>query len=158
MKNNLAYSDKGLKLTKFFEGLRLTAYQDCVGVWTIGYGHTGPDVHVNLTITEEEAEQLLVADAAKAAAAVSQLVTVGLNQNQFDALVDFVFNLGPGSLAKSTLLRELNAGNNSAAANQFPLWVHAGNSVVEGLVARRKAEQELFLLEEEAAQNAAANS
>jgi lysozyme len=158
MKNNLAYSQKGLALTKSFEGLRLTAYKDCVGVLTIGYGHTGPELHPQLTISEEQADQLLQSDIAKAAAAVNQLVAVGLTQNQFDALVDFVFNLGPARLAKSTLLRELNAGRPAAAADQFSVWVHAGDCVLPGLVARRKAERELFLLEAEAAQGIASNS
>lgn len=143
--NNLAYSSKGLTLTEQFEGLRLTAYQDSVGVWTIGYGHTGDDVHPGLTITQQQASALLLKDVASAVADVNRLVNVPLTQNQFDALVDFVFNVGGGNFASSTLLRNLNAGNYAGAAAQFPRWVHAGNQILPGLVTRRKAEQALFL-------------
>lgn len=158
MTNNLSYSDKGLALTKQFEGLRLSAYQDSVGVWTIGYGHTGPDVHPALTITEEHATELLLKDTASAVASVNRLVTVTLTQNQFDALVDFVFNVGAAKLANSTLLREINAGNFIAAAAQFLLWCHAGGVVLPGLVQRRKAAGALFLGLDNAAHGAKAGS
>jgi lysozyme len=138
------YSDNGLALTKSFEGLRLTAYQDCGGVWTIGYGHTGTDVHAGLTITEAEAEALLRADVAEAVTCVNRAVNVPITQNQFDALVDFCFNCGRGSLLQSTLLRKVNIGDFAGAAEQFALWDHAGGKVVEGLVKRRTAEAELF--------------
>ncbi len=154
--NNLAYSSKGLALTEQFEGLRLTAYQDSVGVWTIGYGHTGSDVHPGLTITQQQASDLLRKDVASAVATVNRLVSVPLTQNQFDALVDFVFNAGAGNFADSTLLRDLNAGNYAGAAAQFPRWVHAGNQILPGLVTRRNAEQALFLQADATAQNAAA--
>jgi len=142
--NNLSYSNEGLALTEQFEGLRLTAYQDSVGVWTIGYGHTGPDVYPGLTITQEQASALLLQDVATAVATVNRLVTVPLTQNQFDALVDFVFNVGSGNFASSTLLRELNAGNTAGAAAQFLVWVYAGGVQVPGLLRRRQAEQALF--------------
>ncbi|MFZ0312971.1 MAG: lysozyme [Candidatus Korobacteraceae bacterium] len=142
--NNLSYSSTGLALTEEFEGLRLTAYQDSVGVWTIGYGHTGSDVQPGLTITQEQAGALLLQDVAGAVAAVNRLVTVPLTQNQFDALVDFTFNLGQGNLASSTLLRELNAGNTAGAAAQFLVWVYAGGVKLPGLVKRRQAEAALF--------------
>ena len=145
--NNLSYSDQGLALTEQFEGLRLTAYQDSVGVWTIGYGHTGPDVKPGLTITQEQASALLLRDVAGAVAAVNILVTVRLTQNQFDALVDFTFNEGQGNLASSTLLRELNAGNTAGAAAQFLVWVYAGGVQLPGLVKRRQAEAALFQTE-----------
>jgi lysozyme len=142
--NNLSYSDQGLALTERFEGLQLTAYQDPVGVWTIGYGHTGPDVQPGLTITQEQAGALLLQDVAGAVAAVNRLVTVPLTQNQFDALVDFTFNVGQGNLASSTLLRELNAGNTAGAAAQFLVWVYAKGVELPGLVTRRQAESALF--------------
>jgi lysozyme len=142
--NNLSYSSTGLALTEQFEGLRLTAYQDSVGVWTIGYGHTGSDVRPGLTITQEQASALLQQDVAGAVAAVNRLVTVTLTQNQFDALVDFTFNEGQGNLASSTLLRELNAGNTAGAAAQFLVWVYAGGVQLPGLVKRRQAEAALF--------------
>ena len=144
-KNNFTYSKKGLQLTEQFEGLRLTAYQDQVGVWTIGYGHTGKDVRPGLTITQQQAEDLLAKDVASAAASVNQLVTVVIGQNQFDALVDFTFNLGAGALGGSTLLRKLNAGDFAGAAAEFPKWCRAGGKVVLGLQRRRQAEQALFL-------------
>jgi len=139
------YSEEGLALTKGFEGLRLTAYQDVAGVWTIGYGHTGPEVVSGMTISEAEAEALLLADLAEAIACVNQAVTGALSQCQFDALVDFCFNAGRGNFLNSTLLRKLNLGDVAGAAAQLGLWIHAGGKVVAGLVRRRKAEATLFL-------------
>ena len=150
--NNLLCSRNGLALMQQFEGLCLTAYQDCVGVWTIGYGHTGRDVHAGLNITEEQALDLLMRDSAAAAAAVNRLVTAKLTQNQFDALVSFVYNLGQGSLASSTLLRMLNAGDHAGAADQFPRWNKAGGVVVAGLQRRREAERALFMAPDATAQ------
>ena len=143
-KNNFTYSQNGLALTQKFEGLRLTAYQDQVGVWTIGYGHTGPEVCAELTITQEQANNLLMQDIASAVAAVNRLVTVAFNQNGFDALVDFAFNLGNNALSGSTLLRKLNADDFAGAAAEFPKWCKAGGKVVPGLLRRRQAEQQLF--------------
>jgi lysozyme len=142
--NNLSYSAQGLAMTEQFEGLRLTAYQDSVGVWTIGYGHTGSDVRPGLTITQQQASDLLLKDVASAVATVNRLTTIKLSQNQFDALVDFAFNAGGGNLASSTLLREVNAGNFDLAAGQFVRWDHAGGVVVQGLLRRRLAEAALF--------------
>jgi len=139
-----SYSDAGVALTKGFEGLRLTAYRDCGGVLTIGYGHTGPDVIEGKTIDEAEAETLLRADLQTAVACVNRAVTAAITQNQFDALVDFCFNVGCGSLLNSTLLRKVNAADFVGAAAQFSLWVHAGGEVVAGLVRRRKVEAEMF--------------
>jgi lysozyme len=141
---NFTYGDKGITLTKNFEGLRLTSYQDCAGVWTIGYGHTGTDVAPGRTISEFEAEALLRSDLAAAVACVNRAVKVPIAQNQFDALVDFCFNAGRGSFLGSTLLRKVNAEDFEGAAVQFSLWVHAGGEVVPGLVRRRAAEAELF--------------
>jgi lysozyme len=142
--NNLTYSTKGLSLTEQFEGCRLTAYQDQVGVWTIGYGHTGPDVTAGMTITIDAAQALLAKDVSSAADCVSNLVEVTLTQEEFDALVDFVFNLGAGAFRGSTMLRDLNAGDFTSAAAQFDMWDHAGGAVVAGLLRRRQAEAELF--------------
>ncbi len=137
-------SGAGRAMTKSFEGLRLNAYEDCAGVWTIGYGHTGADVIPNRTITEAEAEALLTDDLGAAEACVCKAVTVEITQGQFDALVDFCFNLGERRLLSSTLLRYVNAGNFIAAANQFGMWVHAAGRVQPGLVKRRQAEAEMF--------------
>ena len=142
--NSLTYSGNGLALTEQFEACRLTAYQDQVGVWTIGYGHTGPDVTPKLTITQGQAETLLAHDVGRAADCVNKAVTIELTQNEFDALVDFVFNVGTGAFTGSTLLRVLNAGDLDAAASQFDLWDHAGGAVVAGLLRRRQAETALF--------------
>ncbi|MBZ5681712.1 MAG: lysozyme [Acidobacteriia bacterium] len=144
MPNNLSYGKNGLSLTESFEGVRLTAYQDQVGVWTIGYGHTGPDVHAGLTITQDQADNLLKGDVAHAAGAVNRLVTVPLAQDEFDALVDFVFNVGVGNFTGSTLLRDLNASNFTDAAAQFERWDRAGGVEVAGLLRRRQAEAKLF--------------
>jgi lysozyme len=138
------YSDKGLALTKSFEGLRLAAYQDCGGVWTIGYGHTGPKVVEGMTISQVTAETLLTDDLEDAVTCVNLGVTAIISQSQFDAMVDFCFNAGRGSFLQSTLLRKVNLGDSAGAAAQFGSWVHAGGKVVAGLVRRRKAEAELF--------------
>ena len=139
----MTYSEEGLQLTEKFEGLRLTAYKDSVGVPTIGYGHTR-GVAMGMTCTQEQAEQWLQEDVQIAVDAVNRLVTVELTQNQFDALVDFTFNLGVGSLQRSTLLKLLNAGNYSGAAGEFKKWNKAGGQVLAGLTKRRQAERDLF--------------
>jgi lysozyme len=136
-------SQNAVQLVKASEGVELTAYQDSGGVWTIGYGHTA-NVVEGQTITQAQATNLLMLDLATAAAAVNRLVTVSLNQNQFDALVDFVFNEGQGNFARSTLLRLLNARNYQAAAAQFPVWCMDDGQVLQALVTRRAAERELF--------------
>jgi len=141
---NLSYSTDGLNLTKGFEGLQLTAYPDQTGVWTIGYGHTSPGVHRGMTITEGEAEIFLESDIAGSVAAVNRLVTCEIDQCHFDALVDFVFNLGCASLSQSTLLRMINKGDLAGAQLQFHLWDHAGGVVIPGLLRRREAEAQLF--------------
>ena len=135
----------GLALIKHYEGLRLIAYADVVGVLTIGYGHTGADVTPGLVITQTQADQLLADDLARFESGVSGLALVPLNANQFSALVSFSYNLGLGNLRQSTLLRELNGGDYTAAANQFPRWDRAGGRELPGLLKRRQAEQALFL-------------
>ncbi len=144
-------NEAGLHLIEEFEGLarqlpdgRIAAYRDAVGVPTIGYGHTH-GVYMGEVVTREQAQEFLKEDLRQAEAAVTQLVKVPLNDNQFAALVSFVFNLGAGALSHSTLLRELNAKNYQGAANQFLLWTHAGGRVLPGLVRRRRAERQLFL-------------
>ncbi|UGA37973.1 lysozyme [Chromobacterium haemolyticum] len=139
-------SAKGITLIQKSEGLRLKAYQDSVGVWTIGYGHTGPDVKPGMVITQAQADALLARDLERFEAGVARLVKVPLNQNQFDALVCFSFNLGLGALQGSTLLlRLLNAGDYAGAAAQFPRWNKAGGKELPGLTRRRAAEQAMFL-------------
>lgn len=139
----------GLEVIKHFEGVRLKAYQDSVGVWTIGYGHTSmagdPQVHSGLTITQAQAESILKKDLGIFERGVKDAVKVTVNSNQFSALVSFSFNLGLGALRESTLLRKLNAGDYNGAANEFPRWVKAGGQTLPGLVRRRNAERALFL-------------
>jgi lysozyme len=134
----------GIKLITAFEGCLLSAYQDSVGVWTIGYGHT-KGVYSGMTITQSQAEQLLQEDLEEFEAAVEDAVGIELNANQFSALVSFCFNLGAGSLFESTLLKVLNAGDIQAAANEFPRWNKAGGQALLGLTRRRLAERALFL-------------
>jgi len=136
-------SQRGLDLIKSFEGLRLTAYDDGVGVQTIGYGHTR-GVKPGMTITEEQAVQFLREDLYSAERDIDRLVTVHLCQHQFDALASLVFNIGGTAFRDSTLLRKLNAGDYAGAAAQFDRWVHGGGKILPGLVRRRAAERALF--------------
>ncbi len=141
----MKYSDAGLTLTKDFESLKLKAYADQGGVWTVGYGHTGRGVFAGLKITQAEADAFLASDIAGAVACVNRVAKVALTQPQFDALVDFTFNLGCASLSQSTLLRCVNQHDFAGAAAQFPLWDHVHGRVIPGLLRRRQAEQKLFL-------------
>ncbi|MBJ9631523.1 lysozyme [Citrobacter freundii] len=142
-------SEKGIALIKQFEGCKLTAYQDSVGVWTIGYGWTQPvdgkPIRAGMTIKQETAERLLKTGLVSYESDVSRLVKVGLTQGQFDALVSFTYNLGARSLSTSTLLRKLNAGDCAGAADEFMRWNKAGGKVLNGLTRRREAERALFL-------------
>jgi lysozyme len=140
-----SYSDNGLELTKSFEGLRLEAYQDVGGVWTIGYGHTGPDLLAGMKISQADADAMLRADLSVAVACVSRGVTEKISQAQFDAMTDFCFNVGRGNFLQSSLLRKVNVGDFEGAAAQFLLWVNAGGKRVEGLERRRQAERAMFL-------------
>lgn len=140
--NNMDYSSAGLAMTCRFEGLELNAYQDPGGVWTIGYGHTGPEVQAGETITMGQAVALLHADMATAIKIVQNAVTIQLTQNQFDALVDFCYNVG--HLVGTTLLVCVNKGDFAGATAQFGLWVHQKGVVLPGLVARRAAEAAMF--------------
>lgn len=144
----------GLKLIEHFEGFREAAYQDQRGIWTIGYGHTGPEVHSGLVITQEEANELLALDLNGAEKAVEHLVSVPLTSNRFSALVSFVFNLGAGAFAGSTLRKLINQGHFESAANQFPVWdkvrIKGIPQSVLGLQRRRQAERTLFLKPEDA--------
>lgn len=137
-------STTGIELIKRFEGLRLSAYLDAVRVPTIGYGHT-KTARMGQKITAAQAEELLVKDLAVFEQAVNDLVAVDINQNEFDALVSFAFNVGAGALNRSTLLRVLNKGRRQAAADEFLRWNRAGARVLAGLTRRRAAERTLFL-------------
>ena len=141
-------SADGLALVKEFEGLRLKAYKCPAAVWTIGYGHTSaagvPNVTPDMVITKENAEQILKEDMEQYEAGVRKHVKVGLTQGQFDALVDFAYNAGVGALAKSTLLKKVNAGKFEEVPAEFMKWTKGGGKELPGLVRRRRAEVKLW--------------
>lgn len=137
-----------IDLIKKYEGFRPQSYQDSVGVWTIGYGTTrinGQPVKAGMTITEDRALELVRAEVNKLWSRIESITKVNLNDNQMNALVDFAYNLGFGSLKNSTLMKYVNESKFEEAANQFPRWVYAGGKVLPGLVKRREAERQLFL-------------
>ncbi|AXL49990.1 muraminidase [Paraburkholderia caffeinilytica] len=137
---------QGIDLIKQFEGLRLTRYLDAVGKPTIGYGHLIlPHERFDRPLTESEALALLKRDLRSAELALRKLIRVAITQQQFDALMSFVFNLGAGRLHSSTLLRYLNAGATRQAADQFLVWNKAGGKPLAGLTRRRQAERKLFI-------------
>ena len=134
----------GVNMIKSFEGLHLDAYYDAVGIPTIGYGHI-EGVYMGMSISEAEAEELLRQDLERFEVAVQDAVEVEINDDQFDALVSFCFNLGAGSLFSSTLLKLLNKGDYEKAADEFPRWNKAGGQPLLGLTRRRLSERALFL-------------
>ena len=140
-------SKEGLEFLAEVEGNKLVAYRDTGGVLTIGVGHTS-DEHLEVTpglkITHEKSMELLAIDVEEAEEVVKHMVSVPLTQHQFDALVSFVFNLGPTQFANSTLLRKLNGWDYVGAANQFKRWVYDNGKIQPGLVKRRYGEAEMF--------------
>lgn len=149
-------SQKGIDLIKRFEGVILHSYVCPKGVLTIGWGHTGSDVKQGMVITEGEAEELLKQDLKKFASKITYSLeqdNIKVNQNQFDALCSFAFNLGFSAFIFSTLYKKLKAGDYTGAADEFPKWVYITKNVdgekvkirLKGLETRRKAERELFL-------------
>ena len=142
-KEVMKISDRGVSLIKRWEGFRADAYLCPAKVWTIGYGHTAT-ANRGQCITKERAEELLKEDVARYEDAVRLLVRVPLNQNQFDALVSFTFNLGIGALRQSTLLKKLNKGQYVSAAYELDRWVYAKGKKLPGLVSRRLEEKKLF--------------
>jgi len=137
-------SDAGIDLIKSFEGCRLNAYIDAVGIPTIGYGSTD-DVKMGDTLTQDEAEALLKQDLVRFEECINEYVDVDLNQNEYDALVCFAFNVGCNAVKNSTMLRLINAGDLIGAAQQFKRWDKAGGKPLAGLTRRRLAESKLFL-------------
>lgn len=140
-------SNAGLNLIKSFEGCRLTAYKALPNekYFTIGYGHNGSDVRDNERITQKQALNLLRNDTEKFVEGVNDMVHVALNQNQFDALVSLAYNIGLGAFKGSSLLDFINKRDFKHASEEFDLWVHSGDKVVQGLVTRRQKEKALFL-------------
>jgi lysozyme len=137
-----------MPLTKASEGCKLTAYPDPASggdPWTIGYGATGAGISKGVVWTQAHADQRLEDDLRRFGISVDSLVHVPLMARQKAALVDFTYNVGPGSLGTSTLLRKLNDGDFAGAADQFPSWNIASGKVMSGLVTRRMRERSLFL-------------
>lgn len=142
-------SQRGIELIKQYEGLELEAYQDIAGVLTIGYGHTGSDVRPGMRISKNDAEELLRRDLRPREFAVSQLAGVGLNQNEFDALISFIYNVGVRAFERSTARKRLNRGDRMGAADALT-WFNKATiggilREVGGLTRRRAAERALFL-------------
>lgn len=141
-------SDAGLALIKEFESLELSAYPDPAtggDPITIGWGHTGPEVHLGMTITEDEADDLLREDVEKFERCVEQAVGQYVNEAEFSACVAFAFNVGCKAFKDSTLVKMIRVGNMVGAADQFLRWTKANGKTMAGLVRRRTAERELFL-------------
>ena len=134
---------EGINLIKHFEGCELEAYKCPAGVWTIGYGHI-KGVQQGDVITEQQADDMLVEELEEYDNYLHNLVNCPLNQNQFDALVSWVYNLGSSNLQASTLLKVLNAGDYAGVPAQMLRWNKAGGKVLEGLTRRRQAEADLF--------------
>ena len=136
-------SKTGIELLKHFEGCELKAYQDSVGVWTIGYGHT-KGIYEGLEITQSEAEKMLVDELPEYEGYITDKVVPMLQQHEYDALVCWVYNLGPTNLSSSTLLKRLNAGEFKDVPFQMKRWDKAGGQPLLGLTRRRNAEALLF--------------
>ena len=137
-------SVEGLALIKKFEGLELEAYKCAAGAWTIGYGHT-KDVQPDDVWSESHADHMLEVELEEFEGYINNNVTVALSQNQFDALVSWVYNLGPANLKASTMLKVLNSGDYEGVPAQIKRWNKAGGKVLEGLIRRREAEALLFV-------------
>ena len=136
-------SQEGLSLIKKFEGCELKAYKCAAGVWTKGYGST-KGVKEGDTLTQEEADELLLHEMEEYEGYINDAVTVSLEQNQFDALVSWVFNLGPANLKASTMLKVINDNKLTEVPAQIKRWNKAGGKVLQGLIRRREAEALLF--------------
>jgi len=141
--HNLTISKRGLDFIKRREELRLTSYQDIGGVWTMGYGHTG-SVLAKQTISITQAESLLRQDIGWAEHAIRTLVTSPLSQNEYDALVSLVFNIGQHNFAKSTVLKKLHVMDYEGAADAFLMWDKVDGKVSKGLMNRRRDERLFF--------------
>lgn len=138
-------NEAGLDLLMRFEGCRLKAYRDAGGIWTIGYGHTGKDVHPGMTLDHPAAIELLADDVRRFERAVERAVhDVPTTGNQFSAMVCLAYNIGEGGFARSTVLRQHRKGSTRLAGAAFMLWVKVGKRVLKGLVRRRNAERRLY--------------
>ena len=143
IRNKMKISEDGLELIKKFEGCETTAYQDSVGVWTIGFGHT-KGVEEGQTCSIEDAESMLADEMDEYEGYINNMVKVELQQHEFDALVAWVYNLGPTNLGESTMLKVLNGGQFDRVPEEMNRWTRAGGKILEGLVRRRQAESLMF--------------
>lgn len=134
----------GFDLIKQYEGLSLKAYLCPAKVYTIGYGHTGPEVNNNTRYTQERADLVLEDDILKFCRIVTDIVKVPINNNQFSALVCLAFNIGGQAFSSSTLVKLLNAGDIKSASAQFLRWNRVNGKILEGLTRRRQSEKDLF--------------
>jgi lysozyme len=155
--NRMQVNASGMALIENFEGCRTKAYQDCVGIWTIGYGHTSsagpPTVVPGMMISKDEALAILKTDVGNFSKGVEACLRVPLNDNQLSALVSFAYNIGLSEFRKSSVLQAVNAGEFHAVPAFMAMWIKAGGKVVPGLVARRAAEGALFCQSDDADRN-----
>ena len=133
-------SDAGSHILELREGSRSLAYRDTKGIWTIGVGHTGPEVVEGLRWSPQQVDDALRADVSIAEQAIRKNVKVALTQNQYDALCSFIFNVGVGAFTRSTMLKLLNLGNYVGAASQFDRWV-----IPVEITSRRMSEKKQFM-------------
>lgn len=161
MTDKMKASENGIRIIKKFEGRAIKPYRDSVGYWTVGFGHLLYPEQLRLereqimsfalkpednrVFTEEEMEFLLRIDLLRFERAISKNIIVPLGQNQFDALISFIFNVGIGALQRSGLRMKLNRKEYFDASLEFLKWNKAGGKVLNGLTTRRKIERELFL-------------
>lgn len=138
-------SEDGINFIKSWEQLRLEPYKDSVGVWTCGYGFTGPEVKQGVSWTLKQAEDALLGRIRAIDSILKQCVVPVITQGQWDALVSLAYNIGQGAFRGSTLLRLVNQRKFNQAAEEFLRWDHAGGKVLPGLTKRREAERALFL-------------
>lgn len=140
-------NESGIDLVKDCEGLSLKAYPDPAtgkSPWTIGYGHTGREVTPGLVWTKEHCEDILILDLGKVSTQLQTYITTDLNDNQFNAIISFTYNVGIRNFATSTLLKLINEGNLAQASLEFPKWDYAAGKEMQGILNRRLKEQKLF--------------
>jgi lysozyme len=149
MNENLRTSPNGISLLKQHEGLRLKAYQDSRGVWTIGYGLTSAagivKVYKGMTITREQAEEYFRLALVKYENCIKETIRIPLEQHQFDALVSFCYNVGPGAFEGSSIAQYVNQKRFKDVPKRMALWIRAGKVYPKGLKKRRKDEGDVFL-------------
>lgn len=138
-------STNSIDLIKKFEKCRLEAYEDQGGVWTIGWGTTGPGIRENLTIAQKTADAMLIGDVSRLGIDITPLVGINVNQFQFDAIVSLTYNIGLQAFKDSTMLKLIKDHKLALASEEFDKWIHVHGTVSDGLKVRREAEKKLFL-------------